>query len=59
MKTRQNNYVTNRIGLVYVENNNELLRPIRPGVVYSKTRWDNDVTDLPNLVYVENKTELL
>ena len=36
MKIRDNNNVTDRIGTVYAENENELSWPIRQGVVYDK-----------------------
>ena len=58
-KTKQDNDMTDCIGLVYVENNTELSGPIGPGVVSAKIRQDNDVTNLPCVVYIENKIELL
>ena len=58
MKTWLHNDVINRIGLVYIKNDPELLRPIILGVVYDKTRQDNEVTDLPHTVYAENETKL-
>ena len=45
--------MTNSIGLVYTENNTELLGPIRPGEVFDKTRQDNDVIDLTDVIYAE------
>ena len=50
--------MTNRIGLVYVENDTRLLGPIGLGVVCDKTRQENDVTDLPCVSYTENETEV-
>ena len=38
MKTRQDNDMAHRIGLVYAENNTELLGPIGPCAVYDETR---------------------
>ena len=38
IKTRQDNDVTNRIGLVYVENNTKLSQPIELGAVHDETR---------------------
>ena len=37
-KTKKGNNVTDRIGMVYAVNNNELLGPIEPGTVYDETR---------------------
>ena len=49
-RTKKDNDVTNRIGLVYAKNNIELSGPIEPSVVYDETIQDNDVTDLPRAV---------
>ena len=38
MKTRQDNNVTNNIGLVYVENDTQLLGSIGVGAVSDETR---------------------
>ena len=35
-KTKQDNNVTDHIGLVYTKNNTELLGPIGPGTVYDE-----------------------
>ena len=45
--------MTNCIGLVYDENDIELLGPIELGTVYDKTRQGNNVTDLPCAIYTE------
>ena len=45
MKTRQDNDVTQRMGLVYVENDIELLRHIGSGVVFEETKHHNDETN--------------
>ena len=45
MKTRQDNDVTQRMGLVYVENDIELLRHIGSSVVFEETKHHNDETD--------------
>ena len=37
-KTKHDNDMTDHIGLVYVENDIELLGPIGPGVVYDETK---------------------
>lgn len=58
-KTIQDNDVTDRRGLVYVEKDTKLSRPIRLGVVYGETRQNNNVTDVPHAVYADNKIELL
>lgn len=50
--------MTDRTGLVYVENDIELLGPIGPGAIYDESRKDNDVIDIPCAVYKENETEL-
>lgn len=50
--------MTNRIGLVYAENDTQLSGPIGLGVVCHKTKQDNDVTDHTSAVYAENKFEL-
>lgn len=36
MKTRQDNDMTNHTGVVYIENDNELSRPIRPATIYNE-----------------------
>lgn len=51
MKTRKDSDVTDLIDLVYIENDNELLRPIWLGV-----NQDNDVTNYIGVV--DEKTEL-
>lgn len=38
IKKRQDNYVTDCIGLVYVETKTELLGPIEPSVVYYENK---------------------
>ena len=50
--------MTDRIGLVYAENDTELLGPIRPSVVYDETRQDNDVIDLTGGVYTRKETKV-
>ena len=45
MKIKHDNNVTHPIGLIYAENDTNLLKLIRPSVVYDKTKQDNDVTD--------------
>ena len=57
-KTRQDNDVTDRIGLVYVENNIEFSEPIIQGAICDETKQDNDVIDHIGLVYNQNGTEL-
>ena len=52
MKIRQDNDVTNRMGLVYDENDTELLGSIGLGAVCDETRQDNNVIDHINLVYI-------
>ena len=54
-KTRQDNDVTNHIGLVYTKNDTKLLGPIKLGAVSDKTRQDHDVTNLPCAVYTKNE----
>lgn len=58
-KTRQDNDLIDRIGLVYVKNDNELSGLIRSDVVYDKTRQDKDLTNHIGMVYAENDYELL
>lgn len=58
IKIKQDNNVIDRIGLLYAKNDNELLGPIRLGVVYDENRHDNDVIYLLHVVYVENEIEL-
>ena len=58
IKIKQDNNVIDRIGLLYAKNDNELLGPIRLGVVYDESRHDNDVIDLLHVVYIENEIEL-
>lgn len=50
IKIKQDNNVIDRIGLLYAKNDNELLGPIRLGVVYDENRHDNDVIDLLHVV---------
>ena len=50
MKTRQDNDMTNRTNIVYIENEIKLLWLIGPGMVYEKNSQDNDVTDHRGMV---------
>ena len=38
MKTRQENDVIDRIGVIYTINNNELSWPIKPGATYKENQ---------------------
>lgn len=58
-KIRQDNGMTDCIGLVYFKIETKLSRPIRLGAVYEETKQNNYVIDLPRVVYVENESELL
>ena len=58
MKTTQDNDLTDCRGVVYTKNYKEQLRPIEPGVIYTKTRHNNYVTDLIGAVYAEKEIEL-
>lgn len=57
-KTRQDHNMTDRISLVYTENDIELLGPIRLGVVCDETTEENDVIDLSQVGYINDKTQL-
>ena len=57
MKMRQDNEMTNRICMVYIENGTKLPWIIRQSLVYEKMRQDNDIIDRISAVYVENKTK--
>ena len=63
IKTKQDNNVTDHIGLVHTENDIELSEPIKLGVVYDEIRQNNDVTNLigslrwkGNLTFVLGRT---
>ena len=58
MKVRQDNDVTDCIGIVYAKNDIELYKPIISGAVCDGTRQDNDVTDLISMVYAGKEIEL-
>lgn len=59
MKTSQDNDMTDRIILIYIENDTKHSGPIRLGAIYDETKQDNDVIDLPHAIYTKNETELL
>lgn len=50
-KTKHDNYVIDRIGLVCIKTKTKLQGPM-------KTRQDNDVTDYTDVIYAKNKIEL-
>ena len=58
-KTRQDNDVTDRIVVVYVENDTKLRDRWDRVLTMMKTRQDNNVTNRTNAVYVTNETKLL
>lgn len=58
MKTRQGNDMIDHIGLVYIENDTELSRPIRLGVVYEESREDDNFINCASAIYIENETTM-
>ena len=60
METRQDNNIIDCIGLVYNENDPELLGPICLSTISKKkTKQDKDITNCISVVYTETKIELL
>ena len=60
METRQDNNIIDCIGLVYNENDPELLGPICLSTISKKkTKQDKDITNCISVVYIETKIELL
>lgn len=57
IKTKQDNDVIYRTGLVYAKNNTDLSGPIDLGDIYDETKQNNNVIHRISLVYVENDTE--
>ena len=51
--------MTDRTGIVYIENDIELSGPIEQGMLYDKTKQNNDVIDRTVGFYVENEIDLL
>ena len=56
-KTKQDNDMTDRVGVVYAENDTQLVGPIGSGVVYDETRQDNDMIDHIRTAYAKNETK--
>lgn len=57
-KTRQDNDVTDCIGLVYCETETKLWDLFDRVQSMMKTRQDNDLTNCISMVYVEKETKL-
>ena len=57
-KTKQNNDVTDCIGVVYVETETKLSDLSNQVQYVTKTRHDNDMVDCIGAVFIENNTEL-
>ena len=58
MKTKQDNNVTDCKGVIFVEYDTKLSRPIGNMWSMMKTRQDDDMINCTSLLYVENETEL-
>ena len=57
-KTKQDNDMTNHIGLVHTKIKMELSGPIQQDTICDENQTRQDVTDHTDAIYVENEIEL-